>query len=134
MFWLPGYEGTADMLYESLVDGLEVPIDDLLPPPIAIKWTPYLSLAVAAIVMISEERRDEYEQHFLPELEKQATDDQSRRVVTAMKHRIAGQEWQPPLPFDLTYVIIALLEQDLTSFLAARSERAEESAEGDKRY
>lgn len=128
LFRLPGFEGTADMLYEALVDGIDAAIDDSLPPHIAIEWLPYVSLAVAAIVMISEGRGDEYEQHLRPELEKKATDDQSRRVVTAMKHRIAGEEWRPPLPCDLTYLMITVLEQSLASFLETRAER-EESAE-----
>ena len=129
VFRLPGFEGTAGMMYEALVDGLAAPIEDLLPQQIAIQWLPYGSVVIAAIVMISEGRRDEYEQYLLPELEKQATDNQSRRLVTAMKHQIEGREWRPPLPCDLTYVIITQFEQSFASFLKMRAERAEESAE-----
>jgi hypothetical protein len=125
VFRLPGVEGTADMMYEALVDGLAAPIEDLLPPQIAIKWLPYGSIVIAAIVMISEGRRDEYEQYLLPELEKQATDNQSRRLVAAMKHRIEGREWRPPLHCDLTYVIITQLEQSLASFLKVGAEKDE---------
>jgi hypothetical protein len=79
--------------------------------------------------MISEGRRDEYEKHLLPALEKQATDNQSRRVVTAMKRRIAGGEWRPSLPSDFTYFIITLVEQQLAFFLENREERADQSPE-----
>jgi tetratricopeptide (TPR) repeat protein len=132
MFRLPQSEGAADTKYEALLDGIGASIADLLPPHIGIKWMPFVNAAVAAIVMVSEGRSDEYEEHLWPMLEKQANDQRSRRTVTAMKHRIAGEEWRPPLPCDLTYLIITLLEQQLASFLETRAERDEEPAEDDR--
>jgi hypothetical protein len=132
VFRMPGYEGIADMTYEAVVGELGPSIAELLPPHLGIKWLPAVTVAVAATVMVSEGRRDEYEEHLRPVLDKQATDDRARRVVTAIKHRVAGEDWRSPLPCDLTYLVIALLEEGLASFLETRSERAEEPAEGDQ--
>jgi hypothetical protein len=131
IFRMPGFQETGNMLYEALTEGTEGPLDNLLTKQVAIKWIPVVSLTVAAIVMLSEDRHEDYEQHLRPVLEKQATDSQSRRVVTALKHRIAGQEWRPPLPCDLTYLIITLVEEHLAYFLENRAEHAEQPAEAD---
>lgn len=119
---MPGHEGVADTTYKVLINGLGPLIADLLPPHLTTKWLPPVTVAVAATLLVSDGRGDEYETQLRPALDQEASDEQACRVVTALKHRIAGEDWRPLLPCDLTYLVMTMYEQQLASFLETRSE------------